>query len=126
MFEIKVRTSFSAAHRLTGYEGKCANLHGHTWRVEVAFRSGRLDDRGMVADFYEIKPALTEVVEKFDHKYINDIEPFDKISPTSENLAEYFFDRLKEKNEIAEKIFSVTVSESESTSATYFAGREED
>lgn len=119
MYEVKVKKTFSAAHRLTNYEGECANLHGHTWEVEVTYRSENLDEHGMVADFFEIKPELEKVLNRFDHRNINEVEPFDKISPTSENIAKYIYDELLIKHQKV-KVHSVRVSESSSASATFF------
>lgn len=123
MFEIKVKTSFSAAHRLTNYEGKCANLHGHTWKIEATFRSGTLDDKGMVADFYDIKPALAVICDQLDHKYINEVTPFDEISPTSENIAKFIYEELAKNEIFGSLLHCITVAESELTAATYFGGR---
>ena len=83
---------FDAAHLLPYYEGKCQNLHGHTWKVEVAVEGPVNKKTGMVVDFSWLKYLLnTEVVEKFDHTYLNDWYK----NPTAEMLAEYIFDTIK-------------------------------
>lgn len=94
MYELTVRSEFEAAHRLIGYEGKCRRLHGHNWTVEAVVKGRELDRLGMVLDFKVIRAALLDVLNKFDHRYLNDLEPFDSINPTAENLARVIFERL--------------------------------
>jgi len=91
MHEVTVIRSFSAAHRLRGYRGKCEELHGHNWRVEVSAAAETLDELGMVIDFKVLKKAVDEILERLDHCYLNDVPPFDKINASSENLAQYIF-----------------------------------
>ena len=83
MYTIKKTVEFDAAHWLRGYVGKCANLHGHRWRAEVTFSGVVLNDLGLLRDFNDVKL----VVEKFDHKVLNEVPPFDVINPTAENIA---------------------------------------
>jgi 6-pyruvoyltetrahydropterin/6-carboxytetrahydropterin synthase len=89
MYSIRVDGHFSSAHNLRGYKGKCEELHGHNWRVEVVAASDKLDKLGVVMDFTVIKTHLHEVIEKLDHKYLNEIPYFLKFNPTSENIAKY-------------------------------------
>tara|TARA_B100000315_G_C14540403_1_gene570602 strand:+ start:561 stop:935 length:375 start_codon:yes stop_codon:yes gene_type:complete len=96
MYKIKVLSSFSAAHFLREYKGKCEALHGHNWKVEVMVASSELDNLGMVIDFGAIKKIVNERLKSFDHVLINDIEYFRKVNPTSENMAKYLFDQIKE------------------------------
>jgi 6-pyruvoyltetrahydropterin/6-carboxytetrahydropterin synthase len=117
MFEVKVISDFSSAHHLNGYQGKCESLHGHNWKIEVVVTGSKQDKIGMVMDFAEMKKALKGVLALLDHKNLNDIAPFDKINPTSENIAKYIFEALKFK--LAD-IKCVTVWESESSAATYY------
>jgi len=117
MYSIKVEASFSSAHNLRGYKGKCEALHGHNWKIEVAASKKKLDKTGMVLDFKFIKNQLDAVLEKLDHKYLNNLAFFKKVNPTSENIAKYIYDSLKPK---ITSIKSVTVGESENSSATYF------
>jgi len=116
MFRVKVEGNFSAAHRLRGYLGKCEALHGHNWRVEVVVSGKRLDRCGMLFDFSKLKARLREVLENFDHRYLNDLACFKKCNPTSENIAKIIFLELKKKNP---GICAVTVWESENAAATY-------
>ncbi|MDD5019438.1 MAG: 6-carboxytetrahydropterin synthase QueD [Candidatus Omnitrophica bacterium] len=97
MFEVSVSMSFSAAHNLREYRGKCEELHGHNWKVEAAFRRRGLDKTGMVADFVVLKKTLKDVLDELDHKYLNAIGDFKKANPTSEHIARWVFERLKKK-----------------------------
>ena len=116
MYSIKVEGDFSSAHNLRGYRGKCEDLHGHNWRVEVIICGMRLDKIGMLADFKIVKSKLYNILDKLDHKYLNDIAYFKKNNPTSENIAKYIYDRLREQKL---KVSSVIVWESEKCCATY-------
>ena len=89
MYSLKVESSFSSAHNLRAYKGKCEELHGHNWKVEAAAESRDLDKIGMVMDFKLIKDELNRILDRFDHKYLNKLKPFDKINPTSENIARF-------------------------------------
>lgn len=116
MYEIRVKTDFSAAHNLKGYHGKCERLHGHNWIVEAAFYYSSLDKNGMAVDFRIAKKALEEVIEKLDHSYLNDLKVLKKINPTSENIAKFIYDGIKSRNE---HIKSVHVWENEDSCAVY-------
>jgi len=116
MYSVKVEANFSSAHNLRGYKGKCERLHGHNWKVELVAAKRRLDKIGMVLDFRFIKDKLNAVLEKLDHEYLNNLPYFKKVNPTSENIAKYIFDQLKPG---VPEIKSVTVWESDSSSATY-------
>ncbi len=121
MYELTVESAFSAAHRLREYRGKCENLHGHNWRVEVTIASKQLDKRGMVIDFRKLKEKLGSILDKLDHTYLNELSEFKKINPTSENIASYIYSRLK-KLITGKKITvkKVSVWETKDTSATYW------
>jgi 6-pyruvoyltetrahydropterin/6-carboxytetrahydropterin synthase len=116
MYSIRVEAYFSAAHNLQGYRGKCEELHGHNWKVEVEVSGSGLDKIGMLADFKVIKTKLNRVLDKLDHKYLNNILYFKKDNPTSENIAKYIFNCLKPQ---VCGLSSVTVWESESSCASY-------
>ncbi len=117
MYSIKVEANFSSAHNLRGYKGKCEELHGHNWKIEVVIAKNKLDKLGMVADFRFVKDKLNMILEKLDHKYLNNIPYFKKINPTSENIAKYIYDSLGRQLTCVK---SVTVWESENSSATYY------
>jgi len=117
MYSVKVEGDFSSAHNLRGYKGKCEALHGHNWKVEVVAQSEVLDKIGMLIDFKFLKKELNALLDTLDHKYLNKMPYFLKNNPTSENIAKYIYDKLK--NKIPE-IYSVTVWESVNSSATYY------
>ncbi len=117
MFEIKVKTDFSAAHNLRNYAGKCENLHGHNWIVEAVFRYAKTDKDGLAVDFRIAKDALKGIIEPLDHSYLNDLKFFRKVNPTSENIAKFIYDGLKKKNK---NIKFVSVWENERSCATYY------
>jgi 6-pyruvoyltetrahydropterin/6-carboxytetrahydropterin synthase len=91
-------------------------LHGHNWKVEVVATKDKLDKTGMVLDFKYLKMKLNGILEKLDHKHLNNIPYFRKVNPTSENIAKYIYDRLKSG---VPSIESVIVWENNTSSATY-------
>ena len=95
MYELTVKGHFDAAHALRGYPGECRNLHGHTWDVEVTVAGDALDDVGIVYDFKQLKDDLSAVLASYDHVYINEVPPFDTLTPTAENLAKVIYERLE-------------------------------
>lgn len=121
MFNLKVVSSFSAAHYLRGYKGKCENLHGHNWKVQVSVSNKELDSIGMVIDFKELKNTLEDALKELDHKCLNDISPFDRKNPSSENIAVYIYNRIKEilKGKNC-SLKSVSVWEQENSQAVYY------
>lgn len=116
MYSIKVESGFSSAHNLRGYKGKCEDLHGHNWKIEVVLEKDILDKIGMLADFKYVKMKLNSVLEKLDHKYLNNIPYFKKVNPTSENITRYIYDKMLKQGL---KLKSVTVWENNTSSATY-------
>jgi 6-pyruvoyltetrahydropterin/6-carboxytetrahydropterin synthase len=118
MYEVRMRSSFSAAHSLRHYRGKCEKLHGHNWVVEVAVTSPALDKCDMVIDFAILKKALREVLQNLDHAYLNELTPFKKTNPSSERIAKYVFDRVGAKVPRA-KVSKVLVWETENSCAEY-------
>ncbi len=123
MFELKVEEYLAAAHNLRGYEGECEKLHGHNWKIEVVVRATKLNDIGLAIDFKDLKKALNGILDELDHKYLNEIPPFDKINPSSENIAKYIFERLdKDLKSFGINIYKVTAWESEKACASYLKG----
>jgi len=118
MYELAVTDHFAASHFLSGYKGKCKNLHGHTWKVQVVIRKATLNKLGMVADFQVVKKQLKEILDALDHVHLNTVGPFAKINPTTENLAKYIFDELAARCRPL-KVTQVTVWESDNASVTY-------
>lgn len=118
-YELTVKDHFDAAHALPGYDGPCQYLHGHTWDVEVTVVGETLDSVGIVYDFNAIKADLHEILENFDHKYINDTPPFDVINPTAEHLARVLFYELEKKFPEGISLEEVSVWESPIARLTY-------
>ena len=116
MYSIKVEGDFSAAHNVRRYKGDCEQLHGHNWKIEVVVTKSKLEKTGMVIDFKNLKMKLQRVLERLDHKYLNNIPYFKKVNPTSENLAKYIYDNLKAE---VRHLKSITVWENPTDSATY-------
>ena len=119
-WRLKVKNSFSAAHFLRNYHGKCERLHGHNWRVELEVEGDRLDEMGLLMDFKDLKRILGEVIDRLDHCLVNELSPFDRVNPSSENLARYIFEEVKKRLPEEVRVHSVTVWESDSACATYF------
>ena len=120
MYELKVVSRFAAAHNLENFYGKCENLHGHNWLVEVYVTSDRLDDAGLVMDFGVIKKHLGEVLEELDHKYLNELDFFKKCNPSSEHIARFIYEHLAPRIEQgAVRLSKVSAWESENSCATY-------
>ncbi|MCX5703560.1 MAG: 6-carboxytetrahydropterin synthase QueD [Candidatus Omnitrophica bacterium] len=117
MYSIKVEADFSSAHNLRGYKGKCEALHGHNWKVEAVVAGVQLDKAGMLLDFKNLELRLNRILDRLDHKYLNNIPYFKKVNPTSENIARYIYDNLKRQ---VPALASVTVWESEKSCATYY------
>ncbi len=120
MFELKVISHFSAAHQLTELGGLCERLHGHKWKMEVFVRGEKLGKDGLLVDFKQIKKALEEVLDGLDHRFLNELSPFGKESPSSENIAKHIYDALSKllDSEIV-KVAGVTAWESDTACATY-------
>jgi len=97
VFEVYVKTHFSAAHSLCGYPGDCARMHGHNWMVEVYVACRKLDEIGIGIDFREIKKTVAQVLGALDHQNLNDLEAFANQNPTSEIIARYLYKELQKK-----------------------------
>ena len=120
MFEICVEYTFAAGHALRGYKGKCENVHGHNYKVQLVLGGEQLDSTGMLMDFVDVRKSLKARVERLDHRFLNDLAPFDKLNPSAENLAKYFCDELEpEVRNRGLRVQGVTVWETDTTSATY-------
>lgn len=121
MYEVMIEEEFSAAHALRGYKGKCENLHGHNWKVEVYVRGERLDDIGMLVDFTQLKSVTRQVMKYLDHQNLNELKPFDEeLNPSSEHIAGFILRRIAEEvNNERAKVYKVRVWETPSTSATF-------
>jgi 6-pyruvoyltetrahydropterin/6-carboxytetrahydropterin synthase len=121
MFELMEESTFSAAHQLKGYKGKCERLHGHNWKVQVHVAVERLNEIDIAIDFHELKRLTNEVVSTLDHTVLNEIFPFTEKNPSSENIAKWIYDSMRKKiNDENIHLSAVTVWESETSSATYY------
>ena len=124
MFEVSVERSFAAGHALRGYKGKCENVHGHNYKVRVTVTGADLDSIGLLVDFVEVKRLMQQIIDRLDHQFMNDIPPFDKLNPSAENLARYFYqelDRGLQQNPAAVpvRVGEVKIWETDTTTATY-------
>ena len=121
MFEVMIERNFSSAHQLRGYRGKCENLHGHNYRIEIYARGRELDNTGLLVDFVELKAAADEVVNYLDHRNINELPPFDEeLNPSAENLARYILERVSSRvGDERVQVFKVRCFETPTSVATY-------
>ena len=130
MFELKVKSDIASAHQLHGYEGRCKDLHGHTWKIEVTVQNETLDKIGMVADFRVMKKLLKEVLGPIDHVFLNDLPYFKTVNPTTENIAKYVYQNFSKaclpvnqqtgQTGAPLRLKQVEVWESESASSIYY------
>jgi 6-pyruvoyltetrahydropterin/6-carboxytetrahydropterin synthase len=120
MYKITVLSHFSGAHRLRYLHGKCEELHGHNWKIEVSVVSNRLNREGVVIDFNLLKQKVEKVLKFLDHSYLNDLPYFSGREPSSENIAKFIFDRLNTELKGQHSILKeVKAWESETSCATY-------
>ena len=123
MYYITIKGHFSSAHNLREYKGKCEDLHGHNWKVDVVLKGGKLDKTGMLVDFKEAKKWMNKVLGRLDHTYLNETPPFDQTNPTSENIAHYIFQEMKLKvktyKNVPVAVHKIMVWENENSAATY-------
>lgn len=137
MYIIKTEAAFDSAHFLSGYNGKCSNIHGHRWKIEAEICSQKLVEdgqlRGMVTDFGDIKRDLKEIADSYDHRLIYEkgtlkestekalaeegflTETVD-FRPTAENFAKHFYELLRAKGYDTKR---VTVYETPNNCAVY-------
>jgi 6-pyruvoyltetrahydropterin/6-carboxytetrahydropterin synthase len=120
MYELKIISQFAAAHQLRESHGKCERLHGHNWKVEVYVTGDQLGKDGLLIDFKMIKKATEKVLNELDHEFLNELEPFGTINPSSENIARYVYESLdQELTNRNIKVSKVSAWESDSACATY-------
>ena len=97
MFEVWVDEQFAAAHNLRNYKGKCENLHGHNYKVRVNLTGPQLDETGLLYDFVHLKQVIQGVIRTLDHKYLNELKPFDVLNPSAENIAKHIYDETSKQ-----------------------------
>ena len=126
MYILTVEDHFASAHQLRGYKGKCENIHGHNWKVVLNVRGEKLNELGLLIDFQDLKAILKKITAYLDHRNINEIEPFDRINPSSENIAVFVAEEAqKEILSVNKDLFveSVTVWESDTSRCTFYPQR---
>lgn len=135
MFRVTVEETFAAGHALRGYRGKCENVHGHNYKVQVSLEGPDLNSIGLLVDFKDLKEAIHGTIRKLDHQFLNDVPPFDQLNPSAENLAKYFHDEVsrllangsassasrQNPANAACSVERVTVWETDTTTATYYS-----
>ena len=116
-----IERNFSSAHQLRGYKGKCENLHGHNYKVEIFARGEELNNIGLLIDFGDLKSAADEIVKYLDHRNINELPPFDEeLNPSAENLARYILEYVNGR--VADErvqVYKVRCYETPTSVATY-------
>lgn len=117
MYELKAQMYFSAAHHLLNYDGACENQHGHNWLVEAFVSGTELDKSNILVDYKVIKTELKKVLDYLDHQDINELPEFKGVSPSSEIIAKFIYDKMKEKIACTSKI---SVWETPTSCASYF------
>ncbi|MCX5856682.1 MAG: 6-carboxytetrahydropterin synthase QueD [Deltaproteobacteria bacterium] len=121
MYEVTIKKSFSAAHILKEIGGKCEDLHGHNFVVEVTVKGESLNKEDLLIDFRVLKGWTNEILEQLDHKYLNQIDIFKGMNPSSEQIARYIHDRLTDNMKSMDlKVSRVTVWESENARVAYY------
>ncbi|HXJ95758.1 MAG TPA: 6-carboxytetrahydropterin synthase QueD [Terriglobia bacterium] len=120
MFEVSIDYSFAAGHALRDYKGKCENIHGHNYKVRVTVQGENLDSTGLLIDFIDLRQAVKSIVDRFDHQFLNDVSPFDRLNPSAENIARHFSQELEPQVKQKDaRLQSVTVWETDNSFATY-------
>lgn len=121
VFEVYVKTHFSAAHSLLGYPGDCARIHGHNWIIEVYVQCKELNEIGIAIDFRDIKAAVKDVLSRMDHSNLNELPAFQHVNPTSENIARYLYKELSRVlNDGTVRVSRVKVCETPGAGAFYW------
>ena len=121
MYEVTVRTEFSSAHRLRGYDGKFENLHGHNWIAIGTVQAEELDGMGVGIDFVMLKEKMKGILSKLDYQNINEVSPFDQLNPSAENIAKWLYDQLsRDLNKGKVRVKRVEIKEFEHCGAVYY------
>jgi 6-pyruvoyltetrahydropterin/6-carboxytetrahydropterin synthase len=120
MYEVTIKKTFSAAHILKEIGGRCEELHGHNFLVEVSVSAPELNKEGLLIDFRVLKKWTHDILEALDHKYLNEVDYFKDINPSSEQVARLIYDRIAEKAiPRGYGVSRVTVWESENARVSY-------
>ncbi|MCK5540986.1 MAG: 6-carboxytetrahydropterin synthase QueD [Deltaproteobacteria bacterium] len=120
-YELKIETTFAAAHNLLNYCGQCENLHGHNWKIEICIRGSELDKSGMLVDFKVLKEHTNAILDTLDHTYLNELPMFVGKSPSSELIAKYIFTELENRiKKLPVQVHKIVAWESEKAAASYY------
>jgi 6-pyruvoyltetrahydropterin/6-carboxytetrahydropterin synthase len=122
VYEVFVDETFAAAHNLRNYKGKCENLHGHNYKVRVTLSGPEPDPSGLLYDFVHLRQVIQNVIRSLDHRYLNELKPFDVLNPSAENIARHIYDEAAKQLRSAPNgtgISSITVWETDTSAATY-------
>jgi 6-pyruvoyltetrahydropterin/6-carboxytetrahydropterin synthase len=123
MYEVTVETDFSAGHYLRNYKGNCENPHGHNYKLRVTLAGAELDAAGLLLDFKLLKQLLHPIIDRLDHRMLNEVEPFTALNPSAENIARYFYDQTGEQlTQLTGgrvRVKECTIWETDTASATY-------
>ena len=120
LYTLRVSAEFAAAHTLRGYPGACSRMHGHNWKLEVEVIAQQLNDMGMALDFKVIKQAAREVCGLLDHRYLNELAPFEERNPTAENIAAWLHEELARRlNDRRVRVSAVTLWETDRACVCY-------
>lgn len=116
-----IERNFSSAHQLRGYKGKCENLHGHNYKIEIFARGAELNNIGLLIDFVDLKKAADEVTNYLDHRNINELPPFDEeLNPSAENLARFILEYIASRvDDDRVRVYKVCCYETPTSVATF-------
>lgn len=120
MYQLTVTGHFAAAHSLRNFKGRCEALHGHNWKVEVVVSGSQLDQADLLMDFGELKKLMNQAMDQLDHRYLNEVPPFDQVNPSSEMIAKWLFENIAQGLPPQVRMHSVSAWESHRAKATYF------
>lgn len=120
-YEVMIEREFSSAHQLRGYKGKCENLHGHNYKVEIYAKGRELNHIGLLVDFADLKKAADEVVKYLDHRNLNELPPFDEeLNPSAENIARFVLEYVASRvDDERVRVYKVRCYETPTSIATY-------
>ncbi len=120
-YEVMIERNFSSAHQLRGYKGKCENLHGHNYKIEIYVRGSELNNIGLLIDFGDVKSAADEVIKYLDHRNINELPPFDvELNSSAENLARFILEYVASRvDDDRVQVYKVRCFETPTGIATY-------
>jgi 6-pyruvoyltetrahydropterin/6-carboxytetrahydropterin synthase len=120
IYTVRVTNYFCGAHRLRGYQGDCVEMHGHNYQLTTEITAQQLDELGMVVDFAHARPIIDEIVKRLDHKFFNEVAPFDAINPTAENIAAWLYQQIsKQLNSERVRVKRVVLQETPHEAVTY-------